>query len=78
MEIDGRPYLHIEDYRAWAGPNLRGDLQRVEGIMVAFWNHWVDRQGGEGRAELAGVKVGYLNPLLTVWTSWSARTPMSY
>jgi len=59
-EIDGRLYLHIDDYRAWAERKLPGDLKVVAGIVVRSWNDWVDRQGGEGQAELAGTKVRHL------------------
>jgi hypothetical protein len=33
------------------------------GIQLCSWNHWVDGQGGEGTATLAGIAVGKLKPL---------------
>ena len=62
-ELDGRCYLHIDDYRAWPGRRVQGDLHRVDGIVVSSWNQWVDRHGGEGQAELAGSKVRKLRVL---------------
>ena len=60
-EIEGRSYVHIDDYRAWPGRRVQGDLQPVEGLVVACWNRWVDHQGGEGQAQLAGRKVRKLS-----------------
>ena len=62
-EIDGRCYLHIDDYRAWPGRRVQGDLHLVDGILVSSWNQWVDRHGGEGQAQLAGSKVRKLRVL---------------
>jgi hypothetical protein len=62
-EIKGRIWLHIDDYRGWDGRKLRGDLPLQEGIVAASWNDWVDRHGGEGKAELGGIKVRKLRAL---------------
>jgi hypothetical protein len=56
-QINGRSYLHIDDYRAWPGRKLRDDLRAKEMIVVSSWNAWVDRHGGDGEAELAGIRV---------------------
>jgi hypothetical protein len=63
-EIDGRGYLHIDDYRAWPGRRVRGELRVLDGILASSWNKWVDRQGGEGQAELGGSRVRKLNALV--------------
>ena len=63
-EIEGRSYLHIDDYRGWAGRRLQSDLQPLEGVVVSSWNDWIDRQGGEGKAELGGIKVRKLKVLV--------------
>lgn len=55
--IDGRIYLNINDYRAWNARKVTGSLELQEGILVSSWNAWIDQQGGEGVAALAGVKV---------------------
>jgi hypothetical protein len=59
-EIDGRPYLHLEDYAGWKGRWLKGKLlaQVEDGIVAEGWNGWVAARGGEGVAVLAGVPVG--------------------
>lgn len=62
-EIDGRTYINIHDYRAWGERRVKGDLKILEGIRVSSWNAWVDTQGGEGKAMLAGVKVGKLETI---------------
>ena len=62
-EIEGRSYLHIDDYRAWSARRTQGDLQPVEGLVVESWNRWVDHQGGEGQAQLAGRKVRKLSTM---------------
>ena len=61
-EIDGRPYLSFKDYLKWRGRRAKGDLDSGlgTGFDVAKWNQWVDEQGGEGVATLAGVKPGKL------------------
>jgi hypothetical protein len=56
-QIDGRIYFHIDDYRAWPGRGFEGSVPALDGIVASSWNDWVDRQGGEGQAELAGIKV---------------------
>lgn len=47
-EIDGRSYLNFNEYAAWRGRSV---------FVAKSWNSWVDANGGEGAAELAGVKV---------------------
>ena len=61
-KIDGRPYIHFEDYCNWRGRKLKGDLlpDIEKGIVNASWNAWVNAQGGEGIATLAGVPVTLL------------------
>jgi hypothetical protein len=59
-EIGTRTYLSIRDYHDWSERRVKGDLDVLEGIRVSSWNAWVDANGGEGRALLAGVKVGKL------------------
>ncbi len=61
-EIDGRPYLHFEDYRCWRGRKVKGDPQSEiqRGFVTTSWNIWVDAKGGEGVAALADVPVDEL------------------
>jgi hypothetical protein len=59
-KIGTRTYLNIRDYHDWSERGVRGDLEVLEGIRVSSWNAWVDANGGESRAVLAGVKVGKL------------------
>jgi hypothetical protein len=58
-DIDGRPYLHFEDYCAWRECQVTGDVRGElrEGLVTACWNAWVQAQGGEGAATVAGVLV---------------------
>jgi hypothetical protein len=60
-EIEARPYIHFGDFSSWKGRKLRGDLnsedRRKKGIVVRSWNRMIEEQGGEGEAELAGIKV---------------------
>jgi hypothetical protein len=57
QNIRGRVYVDIDDYRSWTGRGVTGELKPMLGINVNHWNRWLDSQGGEGRAEIAGVKV---------------------
>lgn len=58
--VEGRSYLHFEDYAKWRGRKVKGRLlkQVEQGLVAASWNAWVDAQGGVGMAALAGMKVG--------------------
>jgi hypothetical protein len=56
-QIDGRDYLSFADYLSWKSRKATDDFPRAEGIVIASWNAWVDAHGGDGVAELAGVKV---------------------
>ncbi|MFQ6029982.1 MAG: hypothetical protein ACE5Q6_21115, partial [Dehalococcoidia bacterium] len=62
-EIDGRFYLHWNDYLGWRGRRVKGDLKAdVSPVMiVSRYNRWVAEQGGEGHAAIADVKVGKLS-----------------
>ena len=61
--IDERPYLSLEDYLRWRGRRNKGHLKPRSGTgpVLADWNHWVDENGGECVASLAGIKVGKLD-----------------
>ncbi|MFH0941489.1 MAG: hypothetical protein V1823_00455 [Chloroflexota bacterium] len=54
-EIEGRAYLHFEDYCRWRGRKVKGNLRSEvqQGFVIASWNAWVDTHGGEGVAALA-------------------------
>jgi len=56
-EIRGQVYVDIEDYRNWKGRTVMGELKPIRGLDVAHWNLWLDSQGGEGRVQIAGVKL---------------------
>jgi len=61
--IDEREYLSFNDYLKWRGRRNKGDLRSEvrTGLAVGLWNQWVEAQGEEGVATLAGVKVGKLD-----------------
>ena len=60
--IDGRQYLSFVDYLKWKGRRNKGDLKSglTTGLAVCPWRQWVNAQGAEGVATLAGVKVATL------------------
>jgi len=62
-KIDDRSYLSFEDYLKWKGRHAKGDLKSGidTGLVVSQWNQWVEENGGEGVAPLAGVKVEMLS-----------------
>ncbi|MFC1930444.1 hypothetical protein ACFLWE_00940 [Chloroflexota bacterium] len=55
--IEGRVYLRFEDYCRWRKRKVREDLRSgvEKGLVTASWNKWVESQGGEGKALIAGV-----------------------
>ena len=57
-ELEGRLYLHFEDYAHWRGRYLTGDLAKLvePGFTMASWHAWVREQGGP-LAKVAGVTV---------------------
>ena len=61
--IDERQYLNFADYLKWGGRRNKGDLKSGmrRGLVVSSWNQWVESQGGEGVATLAGVAAGILD-----------------
>ena len=61
--IDERQYLNFADYLKWRGRRNKGDLKSgmPRGLVVSSWNQWVESQGGEGVATLAGVAAGILD-----------------
>jgi hypothetical protein len=54
-EIDARPYIHLDDYRAWSGRKAGDELKLTEGVVTASWNAWVEASGD--CTELAGIQV---------------------
>ncbi len=59
-EIDGRPYFHLDDYRAWSGRKAGDDLELTAGVVTASWNAWVEASGP--CPELAGIQVSKVDP----------------
>ncbi len=61
-EIDGRPYVQFEDYRACQRLRAKEALSPTlcDGLVTSSWNAWVECQGGGGTATLAGVLVELL------------------
>ena len=55
--VQGRRYLHVEDYDAWRGRWLSERLLPAAeaGISIAAWDPWVAAQDRDGEAQLAGV-----------------------
>jgi len=66
--IDGRLYIHFEDYCNWRGRKVKGDLlpDIHRGLVAASWNAWVNAQCREGKATLTGVSV----TLLQCYIEW--------
>ena len=64
-EIQGKQYLNWEDYRGWRGRWVKGNNTSglSPGLVMSRWNRWVEEQGGEGKATLAGTLVGKLIPI---------------
>ena len=56
-KIRGHTFLDIDEYRHWTGRTVTGELTTIRGIDIVHWNRWLDSQGGEGGAEIAGVKL---------------------
>jgi hypothetical protein len=54
-KIGGRTYLHIDDYLGW--PERKAQAKACAGIQVQSWDEFIAARGGEGLAELAGVKI---------------------
>jgi hypothetical protein len=61
-ELDGRRYLSFEDYCRWSGRRVKGNPKdSIEiGLVAASWNRWIEQNGGEGAAQLAGVRVSVM------------------
>lgn len=57
-KIAGRIYLHVDDYRGWQHRKVKDDLTILVGVSASSWNSWIDAHGGEGVAELAGIRLG--------------------
>jgi hypothetical protein len=57
QNVCGRVCVDFDDYRNWTGRSVAGELNRMWGIDVNHWNRWLDSLGGEGRAEIAGIKL---------------------
>ncbi len=62
-KIAGRKHLNWEDYLGWQGRRVQGNLtsRLSPGMVTSRWNRWVEEQGGEGKATLAGMLVGKLS-----------------
>lgn len=56
-EIDGRAFVHFDDYARWGGRVVPGDLlaRRTPGLVVTSWNAWIDAESDDGRLDLYGV-----------------------
>jgi hypothetical protein len=65
-DIQGRPYLHFQDYIRWRGRKAKGDLQSGlrRGLLPSSWNQWMPAPGGHGAVRLEGVKVSRLDSYL--------------
>ena len=72
-EIDARPYIHLDDYRAWSGRKAGDDLEVTEGVVTASWNAWVEARGDN--PELAGIQVGRLDSYLKEDDFFSCNNP---
>jgi hypothetical protein len=65
-DIQGRPYLHYQDYGRWRGRKAKGQLGSGlrRGLVLNSWNQWVAANGGEGEASLESVGVSCLSSYL--------------
>jgi hypothetical protein len=65
-DIQGRLYLHFQDYIRWRGRKAKGDFQAGlrRGLVLSSWNCWVAANGDDGSATLEGVKVSCLSSYL--------------
>jgi hypothetical protein len=65
-DIQGRPYLHFQDYLRWRGRKAKGGLQSGlrRGLVLASWDRWVNDNERNGTATLEGVKVSRLSSYL--------------
>jgi hypothetical protein len=72
-EIDARPCLHLDDYRAWSERKIGGDLEVVESVVTRSWNAWIEV--ASGAPELAGLRVGKLDPALDDDAFFSCGSP---
>ena len=70
--IDDRQFLSFADYVKRRGRHAKGDLKSGidTGLVVANWNQWVEENGCEGVAALAGVKARKLNCYLDSYRHW--------
>lgn len=59
-EIGARPYIHLDDYRAWSGRKAGDDLEVTEGVVTQSWNAWIEANGD--KPKLAGILVSKLDP----------------
>jgi hypothetical protein len=62
-EIDGRQFISFEDYCAWRGRKVKGDLKQLikEGVVTVSWNRWIKDHGSEKPAQVGEVPVGELS-----------------
>lgn len=56
-KIDGRDFLHLDDYHKWKGRYCKDKLVQEDGFFASSWNDWIDSNGGEGKANLSGYPV---------------------
>jgi hypothetical protein len=64
QEIGGRTYLNINDYREWSGRKVAGALPAIPGVDARSWNAWLCERSVQGQAELAGVALDRLVPVI--------------
>src|SRR5262249_40374925 len=52
--IDGRLYLHFDDYLRWPKRGIPGELEAhcKEGLVISSWNAYLDREWGGGEAQI--------------------------
>jgi len=55
--VDGRLFLHVDDYRDWKDRLSKADVVFEDGLSIRSWNAWREANGGE----LASVRVGRLS-----------------
>lgn len=75
-KINKRLGFCFQDYCAWQGRKVKGDLSASvqQGFLTASWNTWVDSCGSERAAVVAGVPVTRLPCYIERYPRWIPTT----
>lgn len=70
ISIEGRPFLNVADYVAWPHRKLRGELKFQEGLFLASFNAWVEKNHPTRRAQLNGISAEPIRCPITTSCVW--------